>query len=170
MLIELAPEACFVMSARKKPSGPAVVHDDIEGAEKRLQRLKVGFRRVSSRWEHRYYRRHLYSQLKLPIVGAISCLALLGFFLWSPWGAILTLRHLAAFPNCAAAEAVGLAPARVGEPGYWPHHDADHDGVACEAAVWHRRGSSHDRRQKWLSPPASPNDLPSGPGWVIPPK
>ncbi|MDG4884155.1 excalibur calcium-binding domain-containing protein [Mesorhizobium sp. WSM4884] len=42
------------------------------------------------------------------------------------------LRHLAAFPNCATARLVGLAPARAGEPGYWPTHDADHDGIACE--------------------------------------
>ncbi|MBA1145256.1 excalibur calcium-binding domain-containing protein [Mesorhizobium sp. CCANP35] len=50
----------------------------------------------------------------------------------SPWA---VLRHLAAFPNCSAARAVGLAPAYVGEPGYWPTHDADHDGIACEP--WH---------------------------------
>ena len=38
----------------------------------------------------------------------------------SPWA---VLRHLAAFPNCSTARA---------EPGYWPTHDADHDGIACE--------------------------------------
>lgn len=41
-------------------------------------------------------------------------------------------RHLAAAPNCNAARAVGLAPARRGQPGYWPSHDADNDGIACE--------------------------------------
>ncbi|RUX00540.1 excalibur calcium-binding domain-containing protein [Mesorhizobium sp. M8A.F.Ca.ET.202.01.1.1] len=50
------------------------------------------------------------------------------------------LRHLAAFPNCAAARAVGLAPARKGQPGYWPTHDADKDGIACEP--WHGESGS----------------------------
>lgn len=42
------------------------------------------------------------------------------------------VRHLASAPNCSAARAVGLAPARRGQPGYWPSHDADNDGTACE--------------------------------------
>ena len=45
----------------------------------------------------------------------------------SPWAA---LRHLAAFPNCRAARAVGRAPT----------HDADHDGIACEP--WHGASAS----------------------------
>jgi hypothetical protein len=28
--------------------------------------------------------------------------------------------------------AVGLTPARRGQPGYWPKHDRDQDGWACE--------------------------------------
>ena len=47
----------------------------------------------------------------------------------SPW---VALRHLAAFPNCSPAHVVGLAPANRGQPGYWPTHDRDGDGVACE--------------------------------------
>lgn len=43
------------------------------------------------------------------------------------------LRHVAAVPNCAAARAVGLAPAVRGAAGYWPAHDRDRDGLACEA-------------------------------------
>ena len=31
----------------------------------------------------------------------------------------------AAAPNCAAARAVGLAPAYRGQPGYYPQHDRD---------------------------------------------
>lgn len=50
----------------------------------------------------------------------------------SPWPLIATLKHFAAYPNCDAARAVGLAPARRGEPGYWPSHDRDKDGIACE--------------------------------------
>lgn len=43
------------------------------------------------------------------------------------------LRHVAAVPNRAAARTVGLAPAVRGAAGYWPAHDRDRDGVACEA-------------------------------------
>ena len=45
----------------------------------------------------------------------------IGIHFTSPWS---LLRHLAAFPNCATARLVGLAPARAGQPGYWPTHDA----------------------------------------------
>ena len=49
-----------------------------------------------------------------------------------PWPPITALRHIAASPNCTAARAVGLAPAYSGQPGYWPSHDRDGDGIACE--------------------------------------
>jgi hypothetical protein len=48
------------------------------------------------------------------------------------WSDDLIRRHHQASRNCASAYAVGLAPARRGEPGYWDHLDADHDGVSCE--------------------------------------
>ena len=48
------------------------------------------------------------------------------------WPILTTVRHLASAPNCAAARAVGLAPSYRGQPGYWPQHDADNDGLACE--------------------------------------
>ncbi len=41
-------------------------------------------------------------------------------------------RHLYARASCDHARAVGLAPALRGAPGYWPHLDADKDGIACE--------------------------------------
>ncbi|MFZ2030116.1 MAG: excalibur calcium-binding domain-containing protein [Vitreimonas sp.] len=44
----------------------------------------------------------------------------------------LEQRHLYAARGCAEAAEVGLAPARRGEPGYWPRWDGDHDGVSCE--------------------------------------
>ncbi|HEX9808011.1 MAG TPA: excalibur calcium-binding domain-containing protein [Alphaproteobacteria bacterium] len=50
----------------------------------------------------------------------------------SPWPLVPTLKHLASFPNCAAARSLGLAPSRPGEPGYWRRHDRDRDGIACE--------------------------------------
>jgi hypothetical protein len=50
----------------------------------------------------------------------------------SPWPVTTTLRHIASAPNCSFARLVGLAPARMGEPGYWRLHDRDGDGIACE--------------------------------------
>ncbi|MBP0443675.1 excalibur calcium-binding domain-containing protein [Roseomonas sp. SSH11] len=50
----------------------------------------------------------------------------------------LEARHRMAARSCDTARAVGLAPARRGEPGYWPHLDADDDGIACEP--WPYRG------------------------------
>src|SRR6266403_3948094 len=63
------------------------------------------------------------------IAGAALCWAVLCQITWHP---LVLFKHIAAFPNCSAARAVGLAPARRGEPGYWSKHDADNDGVACE--------------------------------------
>jgi len=68
----------------------------------------------------------------------------IGIHFTSPWS---LLRHLAAFPNCATARLVGLAPARAGQPGYWPTHDADHDGVACER--WHGPSGSGVRVHRY---------------------
>jgi len=36
------------------------------------------------------------------------------------------------YRNCAAAWAAGAAPIHIGEPGYEPRLDGDHDGIACE--------------------------------------
>lgn len=36
------------------------------------------------------------------------------------------------YPNCAAARAAGVAPLRVGDPGYRSGLDRDGDGIACE--------------------------------------
>jgi hypothetical protein len=63
------------------------------------------------------------------IAGAVLCWAALCQITWHP---LALFKHIAAFPNCSAARAVGVAPARRGEPGYWPSHDADDDGIACE--------------------------------------
>ena len=56
-------------------------------------------------------------------------LAMESLLVWPP---LVALKHIASFPNCDAARALGLAPANKGEPGYWPQHDADGDGKACE--------------------------------------
>ena len=62
-------------------------------------------------------------------IGALAYFVAKNSSQWSPG---MALRHAAAAPNCAAARAVGLAPAFRGQPGYYPQHDRDHDGIACE--------------------------------------
>ena len=44
----------------------------------------------------------------------------------------LAWRHMSASRNCEAARRVHLENARRDEPGYYPQHDADSDGIACE--------------------------------------
>ena len=44
----------------------------------------------------------------------------------------MTIKHYLIAPGCGFAEVFDLAPARVGEPGYWPWLDHDKDGWACE--------------------------------------
>ncbi len=48
------------------------------------------------------------------------------------WPVVSTAKHLLAGFDCGFTRWVGLAPARIGNPGYWPSNDADGDGVACE--------------------------------------
>ena len=58
----------------------------------------------------------------------------IGFDTFSPWDVPTTFGHYIAAAGCDAAKAVGLAPAKKGEAGYWRHLDARHDGVTCEGA------------------------------------
>ena len=108
-------------------------------AEAALRRLRGRFAKVSRGIDRRQRVRRQAWVAWLP--AALVSGALTGYALTAPsssgWGLFTTLRHLAAQPNCAAARAVGLAPARPGEPGYWPQHDRDGDGIACEP--WPRR-------------------------------
>ncbi|MEO3432375.1 excalibur calcium-binding domain-containing protein [Inquilinus sp. CAU 1745] len=60
-------------------------------------------------------------------IAAASWVAAVG-----PAQASIRIRHIAAAPNCNAARAVGLAPSHRGQPGYYPSHDRDNDGTACE--------------------------------------
>ena len=89
-----------------------------------------GSRRLPLRWPQLYAWHALLLVLVLMLVLALSQHVLEQRP--GSWPLSVMLRHLAAKPNCAAARAVGLAPARRGEPGYWPSHDADNDGIACE--------------------------------------
>src|SRR5215212_659917 len=68
------------------------------------------------------------------LIGAALCWTLLSFI---PWHPLEILKHVAAFPNCSAARAVGVAPSYRGRPGYWSKHDRDNDGISCE--IWPRR-------------------------------
>jgi hypothetical protein len=72
----------------------------------------------------------------LPAAYAALALVAISVAMWRSrpveWTAETRRLHQAAARNCDAARAVGLAPAARGQPGYWPHLDADHDGIACE--------------------------------------
>lgn len=116
---------------------PWKVHQDmrVEGAtrEERAANLRQRFSAVSERSFVKTRRARMRRQ-----AGLVVLIALAIFLVWklietfSPWPVTLTLRHLASFPACEAANAMGLAPARRGEPGYWLRLDGDNDGMACE--------------------------------------
>ena len=102
-------------------------------ADKNVQQLRKRAEGVSKRSFrvvplHRRYR----WQIQLGALMAFALAALSLMPLVSPWPRLTFLRHIASGPNCDAARAAGLAPAKRGEPGYWSSHDADNDGIACE--------------------------------------
>ncbi|HMA56930.1 MAG TPA: excalibur calcium-binding domain-containing protein [Pseudolabrys sp.] len=122
----------MALALHEKPSQPDVIHNDSAGAEKRLRDLKGRFNKVSGRWDRGPRLRRFFRQLSLSIVVAICSFGFFWYLANSPWPIGLTLKHLAASPSCTAARMVGLAPSRIGRPGYWKHLDADRDGIACE--------------------------------------
>lgn len=105
-------------------------------ADKDLAQIQRRFRAVRRRadWPARWRRIVRRSRAWLPVLLLVVVGAFTGYALLAsqPWPAWTSLRHFAAFPNCAMARVVGLAPAARGQPGYWPQHDADFDGWACE--------------------------------------
>ena len=109
-------------------------HSDLEAARARsfVVASQQAKRRSQSSNKKRFGRYLRREHLWLAVVGGAAA-GLLGFALWqSPWPVLTTLRHLGAYPNCATAKVFGLTPSHRGEPGYWPHLDADNDGIACE--------------------------------------
>ena len=102
--------------------------------EKGLQLLRLRFQRVSRRWKRRIRLRRFGRLVGFFLLWSALAIGLAWVMLktLSPWPPTATIKHLLSFPNCAAARAVGLAPARKGQPGYWSGHDADNDGIACE--------------------------------------
>jgi hypothetical protein len=111
------------------------------GAAARLDRVRGKFEAVTRRrWFWFRLRRKLGGVAQaLLALWIVACLAVIVVFatansLSVPPG--VAVLHLASFPNCDAARAVGLAPAAHGGPGYWSRHDRDKDGTACEP--WRR--------------------------------
>lgn len=128
----------------KAPPEPWRVHNgrdpeaDLRRLNRRFQAISRGFDRVMTlrrldRWA---------SIAALTVIG--SCAFYWGLVIFSPWPPMMTLKHIAAFPNCAAARAVGLAPAKQGEPGFWHRQDRDGDGTSCEP-------SPHREHGRWAS-------------------
>ena len=111
-----------------------------ETAEVRLERLNKGFRAVSQDIDRsspkRGLRHSTAGQIGLSVliasVVAIGSLVMFTGLVDRDWSFTTKLKHIAAAPNCSAARAVGLAPARRGKPGYYFRHDRDQDGIACE--------------------------------------
>src|SRR5262245_33204568 len=114
------------MTARIYPFSKAGRDLDRDRAE-----LSRQFEAVLRRTERRQQRRRYLRQWLI-----LACLMVLATFA----GRFVTeitpkpvwdhTRHMLAAPSCDAARAVGLAPALRGQPGYWPKHDADGDGIA----------------------------------------
>lgn len=105
------------------------------GADRKLAFLRKRLRSVTRRHERATKRQRFYRALRWPVMIAIAVgLSCWGFANYKHWPFLTAIRHLTAFPNCYAARAVGLAPSREGQPGYWPQHDTDNDKVACELA------------------------------------
>ena len=104
--------------------------------ERKLRRLRRRFARVRRRLERADRLRRVRASAvaagpPLLVVALIAGAGVVALFLTSPWPRGPTLRHLAAAPGCPLAQAVGLSPARHGEPGYWTHNDPDLDGWSC---------------------------------------
>jgi hypothetical protein len=109
--------------------------------ETELSRLKGRSQKVSSRYFRRVKLQRSYRFTILVVLAAVGSFAVtMGVMTlqpWSalsssPWTAAMHAKHLAAYADCAAVRAVGLASAYRGQPGYWPQHDRDKDGIACE--------------------------------------
>jgi hypothetical protein len=107
---------------------------------KELRRLKGRFQAGARRQERALKLRRAYRRAKIPVLAASVALVLYVVLIHlSPWPPMVTLKHIVSSRNCDAAREMGLAPAYRGDPGYWPSHDRDGDGIACEAWPPHRR-------------------------------
>jgi hypothetical protein len=107
--------------------------------ERELTRLKQRLGAISRGYDRAVARRAALARAALrarragkvvAIIAAATLAAWVAVVVLSPWSAAVTLRHVVAALNCGSARLVGLAPTVRGEPGFWPKHDADGDGVA----------------------------------------
>lgn len=104
------------------------------GSEQRLAKVRAGFKAVSMPRSRRPIDKARVGMALWLIVWA-TCVGIVAAIVIHAAGdrpPLEGLQHVAAYPNCSAARLVGAAPANVGEPGYWPSHDRDGDGVSCE--------------------------------------
>jgi hypothetical protein len=133
------------------------IQRDPDPKEQRLVRLQRRFGAITRPLERRERRRHWVRAaadlvqplaVTLAVTGAVTGATLAWWLTTLPasWSWKERLLHVAAGPNCAAARAAGLAPARRGEPGYFVRHDADNDGIACEPVPAGARTSDRPRR------------------------
>jgi hypothetical protein len=104
--------------------------------ERKQRRLRRRFAKVTARLERRDRLRRMVPSVAavgrpLLVVGLIAGAGAAALIVTSPWPLGLTLRHLASAAGCPVAQAVGLAPARRGEPGWWTRLDPDLDGWSC---------------------------------------
>lgn len=110
---------------------PLTQHALRPGADRRLDALHQRFRALSAPWR-RWQRLRFW--LGPTLAGLVLGYGAVAFYdLSVKYDSVaVAARHVAAAPNCDAARAQGLAPAYRGAPGYYPWHDADNDGIACE--------------------------------------
>lgn len=111
-----------------------------EDRDAKAARLKQHFAAVSRKAFGKGWWRRVCIELSAAIMlGIVIAAAWTMLDTDGTWTFDESVRHQLARPNCDAARSVGLAPARRGSPGYWPSHDADGDGWACEPWNGNRR-------------------------------
>ena len=120
------------------PNGSRVVQDKPDrDPERELTKLKSRLGVSTRRFDRanalrRQRRKAKTAALAILLISVGVGVPLVLMKVLSPWPLMTTIRHLTSVLNCDAVRAYGLAPARKGQPGYWPMHDADNDGIACE--------------------------------------
>lgn len=78
----------------------------------------------------RFVRRLLVKLVFLPVTALAIFFSV--YLRTSPFSPEAALMHLLAARGCAIADALGVAPARDGQPGYHAKFDEDGNGIACE--------------------------------------
>jgi Excalibur calcium-binding domain len=123
--------AVLPFRAPNRIEGPGS-QERLKALQKKFHRTRVDRRGATARWFR--WRRLKYFLIAALVIAAVAVAYLPDFGRNAKkFGSQdLAWRHALASPDCDAARSVGLANARVGQPGYYPQHDADNDGIACE--------------------------------------